>query len=218
MIVFEIFALLVIAYRMWRRRASSEEVRLLLLLVGIIAMIVAQSVICSHCLPEKRYWRQVSVLVYPWGVWGFIELAKYLRRSSLRWGLFLIAGVVVYDIGNLLHPVIPGFRREAYVKACDWAVEEIRRDWKGPVRDEQIKPLLSMYYLPYRPSVCSYVSRVPYLLNGRRWSEKLLHGTGQWYDYWVGDVARDELPPEDKYERIGTFTRGKYTFALYRRK
>ena len=212
------FALLGIAALVWRKRQGRlTRVEILTLAVAFVAvsLVWLQIVICDHKpFPERRYYSQALLLIFPWAVWGLRELCRIRRWPFARILGAAVVGIAIYDGVMLVKAGLPVGRRAAYSAACDWAAKEIAADWKGPARDAEIDFMLEQYVTPARPIVDGYTRRIAYLVGGRRLSNQRLDV--EVADYWIGDMGR-QTPPAEGYEKMGEFTHGKYSFGLYRR-
>lgn len=213
------FALLGVAALVWRKR-KGQLTRAEILALGVaflaVLMVWLQIVICDHKpFPERRYYSQALLLLFPWAVWGLRELCRIRRWPFARILGGVVVGIALYDGVMLVKARLPVGRRAAYSEACDWASKAIAADWKGPARDAEIDFMLEQYVTPARPIVEGYTRRIAYLVGGRRLSKQ--RRDIDVADYWVGDLRRD-TPPAEGYEKMGEFTRGKYAFGLYRRK
>ena len=210
-----VFGLLALAWR-WRKGQVTRGEVLVLGIVGLsVLMVWAQIFVCDHKLfPERRYYSQALLLLFPWLVWGMRELCRRWRWPFARLTGAVVVGFALYDGVMLVKARLPVGRRAAYVAACNWAAQEIASDWKGPTREESVAFTPNQYISPARPIVAAFARRIPYLVGGRRlsrWRRQI-----DTADYWVGDLRRD-VPPATGYEKMGEFTHGKYVFALYRR-
>ena len=211
-IALTVLSLVVAAYRIRKGLFTRMEWFLLCLWLGQFALEGAQLLVKFHHFRyDPRYFRPASFLSWIWLAWGVSAWwgkVKWYALSALAVGC-------IYDAVMVIKPNLPFGRRGAYVRACDWAVERIRADWKGPDRDQAPVFSLREYHTPYRPVVQAHVARVPYLLNGR---QALLTDFGKtdYPDYWIIDVKRDYPPPKDGFELLDTYRRGKFTFELYR--
>lgn len=216
MIALAIFSALVVAWRIRKGLFSRAEALAFAVVLANVILVWAQIVICDHRpMPEQRYYIQSTLLLYPWGIWGLVEI---LRRRGLPAGRILavlIALFAVYDGIMLTKAHFPVGRRAAYVAACNWARGRIAADWEGPVRDVGLETSTWEYHTPYRPIVQAHSARLPYLLGGRDTSLSEFPVSDR-PDYWFSDIRRDD-PPTEGYERIDAFRRGKYEFHLYRR-
>lgn len=215
MILLLLLSLAAIAWRLKRRTFTRAEGVLLSIVLINIVLVWAQSFICDHRLsPERRYYAQSLLLVFPWGLWGLATAWKNSRLA--RWAFATTIGLfVVYNGIMLAKAHLPFGRRSAYFAACNWAQRQIAADWRGPSRDEAVEFSWRDYHLPYRPIVQAHSSRLPYLLGGR----DMIPGTFQFDDhpdYWFSDISRDP-PPTEGFALMGTFRQGKYTFELYKR-
>lgn len=209
--VLPLIALGVVAWRLRRRELSQEEVAVAAVAIISLGVVFLQSLIADYVIPEGRYYKQIGTLLVPWTVWAALRL-KYGRRILIG----LIAILAVYHGVMFAKPHMPGTRRKAYVSACEWAAELIRRDWHGPSRDEAATFSVRDYHLPHRPCVHGITPRLAYLVGGR---DESLHVFGEIDrpDYWLTGRFDDEFRAED-YALMGEFTSGRYRFSLYRRK
>ena len=222
MVVAIVIAALAIAYRVRMRLFTKAEFAVLSIFVANFAMIELQIAICDHRLfPEMRYWVQSGVLLLGWTAWGIYRLSSALA-SKFRPARYVLPAAVAclaaFEIVMIAKPHIPGARRHAYLQAVDWAAERIRADWKGPAMDECMGYFNLNYRHPNRPVVRAHMSRLPYVLNGRR-STALADDVP---DYICDEENKIDLASEllhgASYELMDRLTVGKRTFALYRRK
>jgi len=166
-------------------------------------------------LPEWRYYVQSLAVLVP--AIPLVLLRFRFGRGAL---VLLLAALAVHAAALLVKPHIPGTRRNQYLAACDWAVEKIRADYKGPKRDAE--PFFSPYeYHPLeRPAVESHTKRVAYLLGGRR-ASPVWCGAVDIPDYIVEEKSR--LNPEwltmiaSEYKILSEREFGKRDFIIYRR-
>jgi len=117
----------------------------------------------APCLmPEARYYLQCLVVLVP-----LVPLALLRFRHGRKLLVVLLVALVAHAAGYLAKAHVSGSRRNQYLAACDWAVETIRADYKGPARDAV--PFFSPddYHPPVRPVVEAHSHRVSYLLGGR---------------------------------------------------
>lgn len=164
-------------------------------------------------LPEVRYYVQGFVLLLP-----LVPMAALKFRFGKAVLSVLVAALAVHAAAFLVKAHVPGSRRCQYVEAGDWAVEEIRTDYKGPKADAE--PFFSWleYHPLNRPCVEAHVTRVAYLLNGRGAS---LAGCGlkDIPDYIVDEphkVNRVWWRVAD-YEVLAERKFGKRDFIIYKR-
>lgn len=218
MIALAFLSLAVIAVRIKRRQFSRAEGALLAVVAVNYAVVVGQSLFEGghfHLnFPEARYTIQSTLLLYPWGIWGVISLFRSGRLAS-RCLAAAFAGFAILAVVMLVKSKIPGSRRYAYVRACDWAVERIRADWDGPPKDAAFEFYPQEYHSPNRPVVEAHTARVPYLLGGRLTSRNMI-GDVDIPDYWFDNVDRED-PPTNGYYKVDAYRCGKYRFELYRR-
>ena len=212
--LFTVLGLLAAGYRIRKGLFTKAEWLVLCIWLGHFALEELQLIAnLHHWRYDPRYFRPADFLTWGWAAWGAVN---WWRRA--KWPLVaLLVATCVFDAVLVIKPMLPFGRRGAYVRACDWAVERIRADWRGPARDATNVWSLAEYHLPNRPVVEAHVARVPYLLNGR---PALLTDFGaiDWPDYWIIDTRRDDPPPQGRFDLVDTYRRGRYTFELYRRK
>ena len=223
MIVVFVLALAAVAWRIKTRRFTKAEAVLLAFAVATYLFVLAQSVASlwnyGLVFPEARYWIQVGVLFLGWAAWGIDELSKSLskRFAPARWLLPLVVAVfAAIDVAMLVKPHVPGARRNAYLRACDWAEEKIRADWHGPTNDPRIVYTDMEYRLPYRPAVMAHTGLLTYRLRAR-FALPYHFGRVDLPDYIFDEEKKIEIPYIGRYELVGRVAFGKRTFALYKR-
>lgn len=218
MIALALFSIAVILWRLKWRRASRAEVLLAgLVLMNFLVVFAQEKFGGVHPFPEARYYNQTYLLLYPWGIWGVLQLMSKVKRINARICLGVVFGVfAIYDGVMLIKAHLPVGRRSAYEASIQWALPKIAADWQGPKRDELSVMNGKDYHTPYRPVVAAHSARLPYLLGGRD-SIFWAYEKEDVADYWFSDIRRDE-PPAKGYDLMDEFKQGKYTFQLYRRK
>lgn len=164
-------------------------------------------------MTEPRYYVQCFVLLLP-----LIPFILLRLRHGQKILCILVAALAVHALVFLVKAQIPGTRRNQYLAACDWAVEKIRADYKGPKRDAE--PFFSQYeyHLLERPAVESHTKRVAYLLGGRRASPMWCWPVDT-PDYIVDErnrLNRDFLSLAE-YETLAERKFGKRDFIIYKR-
>lgn len=221
MITVGLLALLAVAWRIRKRLFTRAEAVLAAIVVINLGMVWAQIVVADHvAFPEKRYWIQSFVLVCGWAVWGVDRAAATLaaRVPVLRYALpAALAVLAVLDVVMVLKPQIPFGRRYAYVQACTWAEDLIRKDWHGPEKDDHNPFAIQEYHRPNRPVVQAFTRRLPYVLDGRKDNEYVF-GALDTPDYIAVDTKKEVRRPGPKYEKIGAATFASRTFEVYRLK
>lgn len=217
MIVFSIFSLGAVAYRLRKGLFNRIEGALLAVALGSFLVITLQRCL-EHghlrlAMPEWRYVAQASVLLYGWGVWGLLQLPMRLRCFVLP---ALVALLATYHTVMIAKAHVPFGRRAAFVQASEWAIEKIRADYRGPMQDDKKVFSIKEYHRPRRPIVHGHNPRIGYLLGGR--DESLtIFGAADRPDYWVTG-HHDELFVRDDYDLMDTFVFGKRRFELLRHK
>jgi len=164
-------------------------------------------------LPEARYFLQGFVLLIP-----IIPIVFLRFRHGRKILIAVLAALAVHAGAFLVKAHVPGARRQQYVAACDWAVERIRADYRGPKADAE--PYFSWleYHPLARPCIEAHVTRVAYLLGGRGAS---LAGCGlvDIPDYIVDETHRVNRAWWNVagYEKLAEKSFGKRDFVIYKR-
>ncbi len=223
MIVVFALAAVAVAWRLATRRFTRAEWLLLGIVLLNYLVLAGQMLGCFgfryYLPPETRYWYQSGVLALGWAVWGLSEASRWASRRCAAARFLLPLAVAVFaaiDVGMLVKPHVPGSRRNAYLRACDWAEARIRADWKGPAADEGFLYDDAEYHSPGRPAVLAHTGLVPYRLGGRQ-ADYGKFGAVDLPDYIVDEERKVEFPPEGRYELMEKMRFGRRTFALYKR-
>lgn len=223
MIAVFLIAAAVIAWRIATRRFTRAEWVLLAIALLNYGIQAGQILGCYGLRyfqsPEARYWYQSGVLFLGWAAWGLDALSRRAARRVAAARVLLPLAVAVFvaiDVAMLVKPHVPGSRRNAYLRACDWAEARIRADWKGPSADPGFLYDDAEYHSPGRPAVLAHTGLLPYRLGGRQ-SDYGKFGAIDLPDYIVDEERKVEFPPEGRYELMEKARFGRYAFALYRR-
>lgn len=223
MIVLILIALAAIIARIITHRFTKAE--WILLSIGVITYITlaGQILVCwggkKFEPPEMRYWIQAGVLFLGWAAWGISEASRVLASKWKPGGYLLPTIVIIFaaiDCAMLLKPQVPTSRRNAYLRACDWAEEKIRADYKGPAEDAEWIYSDKEYHDVKRPAIIAHTGLLAYRLNGRHASPGKF-GAIDLPDYVCNEEKRLQLPEGAKYELMDRVKFGKRSFALYRR-
>jgi len=194
---------------------------LIVLLAANYLILLAQSLVSLYkyapnvwvILPETRYFLQSLIIFIP-----LIPLAALKFKQGRKILAVLLTALVVHAVVFLVKAHVPGARRHASIAACNWAVEQIRADYKGPKRDAEPFFVWLEYHPLSRPCVEAHVTRVSYLLGGRGAS---LDGNGlvDIPDYLVDETKK--INPDffklAKYEILAEKNFGKRDFVIYKR-
>jgi len=167
----------------------------------------------SWLFPETRYFVQGFVVLIP-----LIPVVALKFRFGKALLALLVVALTVHAAVFLVKAHIPTARRHQYVEACDWAVERIRADYRGPKADA--KPFFSWleYHPLSRPCVESHTARVAYELGGR-WASLAGCGFADIPDYIVDETSRVNRVwwQFADYEVLAERTFGKRDFIIYKR-
>ena len=223
MIVLMLIAVAAVAWRIATKRFTAAEWILLaiaalnhVVLTGQI-MFESGSFVLGH--PEQRYWIQSGVLFLGWAAWGLSEASRLVAQkwSPAKFLLPLVVAVLVaIDVAMLVKPHVPGSRRNAYLRACDWAEEKIRADYRGPAKDAEWVYSDEEYHEAKRPVVGAHTGLLAYRLNGRQGSPGKF-GAIDLPDYVVDEDKKLRFPKGASYELMDRLRIGKRPFSLYRR-
>ena len=223
MIVLMLIAAAAVAWRIKTKRFTAPEG--VLLSVGILTYLVlaGQILVCWGLKkfepPEMRYWIQAGVLWLGWTAWGLSEASRALARKwcPAKFLLPLVVAVLVaIDVAMLVKPHVPGSRRNAYLRACDWAEEKIRADYRGPAKDAEWVYGNVEYHDVKRPAITAHTDLLSYRLNGRHANPKKF-GAMDLPDYVFDEDKKIKLPKGARYELMDRVSFGKRSFSLYRR-
>ena len=165
---------------------------------------------------EIRFFQPADFLTFGWLAWGALELWRRFRFLRFFMVIFALCAVT-YDTILLVKAQLPVGRRSAYAAACEWAVDAIKRDWRGAKRDNADIFDIKEYHLPNRPIIDAFSARVPYLVGGRLDVAEAVFADVDKCDYWVHDLHY-ETPPATGFDKIGVFKRNGREFELYRRR
>ncbi len=223
MIVLLIIAVAAIVWRIATKRFTAAEWIVLAIAVLNYAVLAGQMLGCygfrNYDPPEQRYWIQSGVLFLGWAAWGILEVSR-LAAQKWRPAKFLLPIVVValmaIDIAMLVKPHVPGSRRNAYLRACDWAEEKIRADYQGPAKDTERVYGNQEYHEEKRPAIIAHTGLLAYRLNGRHASPGNF-GAIDLPDYVFDEDKKIHLPKDARYELMDRVSFGKRSFSLYRR-
>ena len=223
MIVLMLIAAAAVALRIKTKRFTAPEG--VLLSVGILTYLVlaGQILVCWGLKkfepPEMRYWIQAGVLWLGWTAWGLSEASRALARkwSPAKFLLPLVVAVLAaIDVAMLVKAHVPGSRRNAYLRACDWAEEKIRADYRGPAKDAEWVYSDEEYHDEKRPALVAHTGLLAYRLNGRHASPGKF-GAIDLPDYVFDEDKKVRLPKGASYELMDRLRVGKRPFSLYRR-
>lgn len=213
-----IFAALVICYRVKKRLLTLQEVVLLALWFVHGALVEAQ--LFTELKGFKIDWRYLdpaNAILWLEAAWGLAKLWSFAR------GRFVIAVVLVgFALTNgamVVKHLFPVGRRARVVAVCREGARQIQADWKGPVRDEQAKYSSGEYHPVERPVVegpksFKSAQRLLGVLAGGRSSKLCDFPETDKPDYWLLDEA--EHPPADSAV-LRILSCGKHCYVLYGR-
>lgn len=228
MIVLMSVAVAAVAVRIATRRFTAPEWVLLAIAALNYLTLAGQLLGCygpkRYEGPEMRYWIQSGVLFLGWTAWGLSEAARAAARRWRPAGLLLplvVAAFAAVDVAMLVKPHVPGSRRNANVRACEWAEGLIRADWKGPSADGANAYSDSGYHVPGRPAVFAHTGLLAYRLGGRQAAPNKF-GAVDAPDYVVGEESKVRSPQCAEYSisdyaLLGSAEFGRRRYQVYRR-
>lgn len=223
MIVLLVIAVAAIAWRIATKRFTAAEGIVLAIAVLNYLVLAGQMLGCygfkNYDPPEMRYWIQSGILFFGWSAWGLLEVSRFVAQKG-RPAKFLLPLVVAVlaaiDVAMLVKPHVPGSRRNAYLRACDWAEEKIRADYKGPAKDAAWVYGDQEYHDEKRPALVAHTGLLAYRLNGRHASPGKF-GAIDLPDYVFDEDKKIRLPTGASYELLDRVSFGRRSFSLYRR-
>ena len=223
MIVLLLIAVAAIAWRIATKRFTTPEWILLAIGALTYAVLAGQILVCWGLKefepPEMRYWIQAGILWLGWAAWGLSEASRVVAQKwrPAKFLLPLVVAVLVaIDVAMLVKPHVPGSRRNAYLRACDWAEEKIRADYRGPAKDAEWVYSDEEYHGEKRPALVAHTGLLAYRLNGRHASPGKF-GAIDLPDYVFDEDKKVRLPKGARYELMDRVSFGRRSFSLYRR-
>lgn len=223
MIVLLVIAVAAIAWRIATKRFTAAEWIVLAIAALNYAVLAGQMLGCygfkNYDPPEMRYWIQSGILFFGWAAWGLLEVSRFVAQKwrPAKFLLPLVVAVLVaIDVAMLMKPHVLGSRRNAYLRACDWAEEKIRADYKGPAKDAAWVYGDQEYHDEKRPALVAHTGLLAYRLNGRHASPGKF-GAIDLPDYVFDEDKKIHLPTGATYELVDRVSFGTRSFSLYRR-
>lgn len=223
MIVLMSIAAAAVAVRIATRRFTAPEWALLAIAALNYLVLAGQLLGCwgidKYEGPEKRYWIQSGVLFLGWTAWGLSELSRVAARRwrPARQTLPLVVAVfAAIDLAMLAKPHVPGSRRNSNLRACEWAEERIRADWKGPAADRENVYSDREYHEPGRPALRAHTGLLAYRLGGRQASPDKF-GAVDLPDYVVDEEKKLRLPEGADYSLMDSAEFSGRRYLIYRR-
>lgn len=218
MIVFNLFAALVVIYR-WRHHLLTRgEILLLALWFGHGLLVAAQMFAeVGRFRIDWRYLDPANAILWLEAAWGLAKLWSFAR------GRFVIAvvlvGFVLTNGAMVVKHLFPVGRRARIVTVCRAGARQIQADWKGPTRDAQAKYSSREYHPVERPVVegpksFKSAQRLLATMCGGRSSKLRDFPETDRPDYWLLDET--EKPPASSLV-LRTLSYGKHHYVLYGR-
>jgi hypothetical protein len=132
-----------------------------------------------------RYHQAALTLLYGWAAWTVVALARALtsrwRMCVVYAGVFWLAATGGTSMWRIVKHRFVDSRRNAQLCAAEWAAEIIRKDWKGPLLDEERFFTIQDYHPRLRPIIHTAGAVLVQKVNGR------------WYSL-APDIRRHEKP------------------------
>ena len=218
MTLINIFAILVIGYRLKKRLLTLAEVILLTLWLVHGAMVEAQ--LLTELKGFKVDWRYLdpaNAILWLEAAWGLSRLWAFSRGRLVI--AVVLVGFALTNGAMVVKHLFPIGRRARIVTVCREGARQIQADWKGPARDALAKYSSGEYHPVERPIVEGPKSfrsaqRLLGVLCGGRSSKPHNFFETDKPDYWLLDEA--EAPPADSVV-MSAITYGRHHFVLYRR-
>lgn len=218
MIVFNVFAALVMFYR-WRHRLLTRgEVLLIAVWVAHGLLVEAQLFAeLGRIKVEWRYLDPANVFLWLEAAWGLAKLWSFARGRLVI--AVVLAGFALTNGAMVIKHLFPVGRRARIVSVCREAARQIRDDWQGPARDEHSTYSAKEYHSDERPVVqgphsFKSAQRLLGTLSGGRTAKQRYFPVIDKPDYWLLDES--EPRPESAME-LSTLSHGNHRYVLYRR-
>lgn len=218
MIVFNLFAALVVIYR-WRHRLVTRG-EILLIAIWLVHWLLVEAQMITLFGRFKIDWRYLdpaNAILWLEAAWGLARL-----WSFPRWRLAIavvISGFALTNGAMVIKHLFPVGRRARIVNVCREGARQILADWKGPARDALAKYSSGEYHPVERPvvqgpkSFRSAQQILGEMCGGRSSKLSYFPGTDE-PDYWLLDEVE---PPPANAVVMSEITYGHHHFVLYRR-
>lgn len=180
-------ALIGVVHRFSSRRMSAREWWILVFVALNIFLVQLQMFVGEkgNLTWILRYHQAALTLLYGWAAWSAIAL---IRALSGRWKIGVICVGALWlgatggtSIWRIIKHQFVESKRNAQMRAAEWAAEIIRNDWKGPLIDEERFFTVQGYHPRLRPIIHSSGAFLSHKVNGR------------WYSM-APDIRRHEKP------------------------
>ncbi len=156
-----------------------------------------------------RYHQAALTFLYGWAAWSAVALIRALSGRS-KIGVICVGALWLVATGGtsmwriIKHQFVES-KRNAQMRAAEWAAEIIRNDWEGPLIDEERFFTVQEYHPRLRPIIHSSGAFLSHKVNGR------------WYSV-APDIRRHEKPdyalwPEEVKPLKGMKLLAKKTFG-----
>lgn len=217
MIVFNLFAVLVLIYR-WRHRLLTRVEVLLVALWLVHGLLVEAQLLVEfgRVAVDWRYLDPANAILWLEAGWGLSRLWSFPRGRLVI--VVALAGFALVNAAMTVKHLFPVGRRARIVRVCREASRQIKADWKGPARDTSVAYAAGEYHSVERPIVegpSSFRSArrlLGTMAGGRSVNREFFRMEKP--DYWLLDEA--EAPPAGS-EVVSALSYGRHRFVLYRR-
>jgi hypothetical protein len=136
-------ALIGVVLRFYSRRMSAREWWILVFVALNIFLVQLQMFVGEkgNLTWILRYHQAALTILYGWTAWAVIAL---IRALSGRWRIGVICAGALWLVATggtsmwriMKHQFVES-KRNAQMRAAEWAAEIIRNDWKGPLIDKE---------------------------------------------------------------------------------
>ena len=118
-----------------------------------------------------RYHQAALTLLYGWAAWSAVSLTRALtgrwRMCAIYAGVLWLVATGGTSMWRIVKHRFVESKRNAQLCAAEWAAEIIRKDWKGPLLDEDRFFTVQDYHPRLRPIIHSAGAVLPQKVNGR---------------------------------------------------
>lgn len=121
-----------------------------------------------------RYHQAILTILYGWAAWSVVSLIRALdgrwRICAICAGSFWLVATGGTSIWRIMKHEFVESKRNAQMRAAEWAAEIIRKDWKGPLVDKERFFTVQEYHPRLRPIIHSPGALLVQKVNGRWYS------------------------------------------------
>ena len=214
-------ALIGVVHRFYSRCMSAREWWILVFVALNIFLVQLQMFVGEkgNLTWILRYHQAALTFLYGWAAWSAVALIRALSGRS-KIGVICVGALWLVATGGtsmwriIKHQFVES-KRNAQMRAAEWAAEIIRNDWKGPLIDEERFFTVQGYHPRLRPIIHSSGAFLSHKVNGRWYSVAPDIRRHEKHDYALWP---EEVKPLKGMKLLAKKTFGKKkkrTFCLY---